>query len=204
MEIYLVRHSLQKWNSLVSFVILFFALSSCQKEKIMEAPKQLRINKIFSEQTYGDNAKVYTNDSIFCIYKNKNNFTVWRNGLLSKTDNKEIQRIIGENETTKLFRSYKYQSEFMGLDFKKYNDSTKNRSTKDYKILKEGKQYFLYIDDYPKIKLPVSQGNDMDWVTFNSMDINNDKIPELFIFHEYFNSKENEEYGQTYVYKVKK
>lgn len=54
-----------------------------------------------------------------------------------------------------------------------------------------------------KIKLPITRSTDMDWVTFNSMDINNDKIPELFIFHEYFNSRDDEEYGQTHVYEVK-
>lgn len=72
----------------------------------------------------------------------------------------------------------------------------------EVKILKDGKQYFLYSKG-AKIKLPITRSTDMDWVTFNSMDINNDKIPELFIFHEYFNSRDDEEYGQTHVYEIK-
>lgn len=186
-----------------SFLIGFV---SCKKNIVEQKKelKQLTLHKLFTESTYSDSTKVFTNDSIFCIYKNKDNFTVWRDGILSKTDNRDIQQMIGENKMSKIFHVYKYQSEFMGLDFKKYNDNTKDRSTKDYKILKDGKQYFLHSDGYAKIRLPVSQGNDMDWITFNSMDINDDKIPELFIFHEYFNSKENQEYGETYIYEVKR
>jgi len=81
MEFYLIRYYLPKSNSLVLFVILFLTFSSCQKEKIMEAPKQLRINKILTEQTYGDKARVYTNDSLFCIYIDDNNLKSWKMGF---------------------------------------------------------------------------------------------------------------------------
>ncbi len=43
----------------------------------------------------------------------------------------------------------------------------------------------------------------MDWITFNSMDINNDKVSELFIFNESYNDREDQEYGKMVVYEIK-
>jgi DNA-directed RNA polymerase beta' subunit len=196
------RYFLPKSNSLVLFIILFFAISSCKKEKITETPQQLKINKIFTEQTYGDNARVYTNDSLFCIYLDDNNFKVWKNGFFVK-DNKALLSLIKRNDSSKMFRTYKFQSELMNLDFKNYSNKAVTWDTKDYQIRKNGENYFLYKKGYSKIKLPIRHYESMDWITFNSMDINNDKIPELFIFNESYNDREDQEYGKMIVYEIK-
>lgn len=184
------------------FIILFSVLSSCQKEKVSEIPNQLKINEIFTQQTYGDNAKVYTNDSLFCIYIDDNNLKTWKNGLLLK-DNKTILPLIKGNESKKMFKTFKFQSELMNLDFKKYSNKTVNWDTKDYQIRKKGKDYFLFKKGYSEIKLPIRHYESTDWITFNSMDINNDKVPELFIFNESYNDREDQEYGKMIVYEIK-
>ena len=101
-----------------------------------------------------------------------------------------------------MFRTYKFQSELMDLDFKNYPDKTVSRDTKDYHIRKKGEDYFLYKKGYSEIKLPVRHYESMDWITFNSMDINNDRIPELFIFNESYNSRQDNEYGTMTVYEI--
>ncbi|MCW3160533.1 hypothetical protein OH806_04545 [Chryseobacterium sp. WLa1L2M3] len=184
------------------FIILFSVLSSCQKEKVSETPNQLKINEIFTEQTYGDNARVYTNDSLFCIYIDDNNFKIWKNGLLLK-NNKAIPPLIKGNESKKMFKTFKFQSELMNLDFKKYSNKTINWDTKDYQIMKKDKDYFLSKQGYGEIKLPIRHYESTDWITFNSMDINNDKVPELFIFNESYNDREDQQYGKMIVYEIK-
>lgn len=196
------KYSLLKSNSLILFIILFSVLSSCQKEKVSETPKQLKINKIFTEQTHGDNATVYTNDSLFCIYLDDNNFKVWKNSLFEK-DNKPFLPLIKENDSSKMFRIYKFQSELMKLDFKNHSNKAINWDTKDYQIRKNGEDYFLNKKGYSEIKLPIRHYESMDWITFNSMDINNDKVPELFIFNESYNDREDQEYGKMIVYEIK-
>ena len=184
------------------FIFLLFVLIGCKKENTVELPKPLKINKLFTEQTYGDDAKVYTNDSLFCIYQVDAHLKVWKNGILLN-DNQDILPLIKKNDSTKMFRTYKFQSELMNLDFKKYSDKVVNRDTKDYQIRKKGEDYFLYQKGYNEIKLPVRHYESMDWITFNSMDINNDRIPELFIFNESYNSREDNEYGTMTVYEIK-
>jgi hypothetical protein len=78
------------FNSIIYSVFILF---SCQKEKSSEAPKPLKINKIFSEDTHDDTAMVYTNDSLFCIYSDDHHLKVWKNGLLLK-ESKEILPLI--------------------------------------------------------------------------------------------------------------
>ncbi len=119
----------------------FFTLYSCQKEKVTEAPKPLTINRIFSEDTHGDNTKVYTNDSLFCLYLDDHNFKVWKNGILLK-DHEAILPLIMKNDSTKQFRTYRFQSELMKLDFNNYSSKTLNRDTKDYQIRKREKIIF--------------------------------------------------------------
>ncbi|MGN7865416.1 hypothetical protein [Chryseobacterium sp. 22458] len=198
----LKRYPLLKLNHSVSFIILFFTLYSCQKEKVTEAPKPLTINRIFSEDTHGDNTKVYTNDSLFCLYLDDHNFKVWKNGILLK-DHEAILPLIMKNDSTKQFRTYRFQSELMKLDFNNYSSKTLNRDTKDYPIRKKGEDYFLYKKGYRELRLPVHHFESMDWITFNSMDINNDQIPELFIFNEAYNDREDQEYGKMTVYEIK-
>lgn len=190
------------FNTIILFTLLFLTLFSCQKESITENPKQLKINKIFSEETYGDRAKVYTNDSLFCIYLSDNHLKAWKNGL-PVNDHQAILALIKRNDSTKMFRTYQFQSELMNLDFRNYSHRTVNRDTRDYQIRKKGKDYFLYKEGYSEIKLPVRHYESMDWITFNSMDINNDHIPELFIFNESYNDREDLEYGKMTVYEIK-
>lgn len=184
------------------FIFLLFVLIGCKKENITELPKPLKINKLFTEQTYGDDSKVYTNDSLFCIYQDDTHLKVWKKGVFLN-DNQDILPLIKKNDSTNMFRTYKFQSELMNLHFKKYSDKVVNRDTKDYQIRKKGEDYFLYKKGYNEIKLPVRHYESMDWITFNSMDINNDKIPELFIFNESYNSREDNEYGTMTVYEIK-
>ncbi|MGN7708310.1 hypothetical protein [Chryseobacterium sp. 22543] len=162
----------------------------------------MKINEVFTEQTYGDNAKVYVNDSLFCIYVDDNNLKTWSNGVLLK-DNKAILPLIKGNGSTKMFKTYKFQSELMNLDFKNYSNKTINWDTKDYQIRKKGKDYFLSKKGYSEIKLPIRHYESTDWITFNSMDINNDKVPELFIFNESYNDRDDKEYGKMIVYEIK-
>ena len=182
-------------------LILFFIFYSCQKEKTEEASKQLEINKLFSEDTHGDKTKVYANDSLFCIYRDDDHLKVWKNGILLK-DHQAILPLIKGNDSTQLLRTYKFQSELMNLDFKKYSNKAVNWDTKDYQIRKRGEDYFLYKKGYSKLKLPIRHFETMDWITFNSMDINNDNVPELFIFNESYNDREDLEYGKMIVYEI--
>ncbi len=183
------------------FIFILSVFIGCKKETVTESPKPLKINKIFTEQTYGDDAKVFTNDSLFCIYRGDNHLKVWKNGIFLK-DSTDILPFIKENNSTKMFRTLKFQSELMNLDFKNYPDKTVSRDTKDYQIRKKGEDYFLYKKGYSEIKLPVRHYESMDWITFNSMDINNDRIPELFIFNESYNSRQDNEYGTMTVYEI--
>ena len=64
--------------------------------------------------------------------------------------------------------------------------------------------YFLTQSGYDEVMLPIKHYESMDWITFNSMDINDDKIPELFIFNESYNGKEDKEYGNMTAYEIKK
>ncbi|AYZ14606.1 hypothetical protein EGY05_22955 [Chryseobacterium arthrosphaerae] len=194
-------YPLLKLNNFPLFIIIF-TLYSCQKEKVTEALKPLTINRIFSEETYDDRTKVYTNDSLFCLYPDGRDFKVWKNGILMK-DHKSILPLIKGNDSAKMFRTYKFQSELMKLDFNNYSAKTVNRDTKDYQIRKKGKDYFLYKKGYRELRLPVRHFESMDWITFNSMDINNDQIPELFIFNEAYNDREDLEYGKMTVYEIK-
>lgn len=203
--------ALKKYLPRFSFfcLFLFSYFVSCGKESIIDNHKQIKISELFKEQTYGDNATAYTNDSLFCIYINDNFFKVWKNGTLMKRSDNVLPLIKG-NDSIKALKAFKFQSELMNLDFnnfiefqKKYNN-TINWTTKDYQIRKNSKEYFLDVKGYEKYKLPIKQSNDMDWITFRSMDINNDKSPELFIFHEYYNSSGDQEYGNFYVYEIKK
>jgi hypothetical protein len=191
-----------KSKNWILFIILFFVLYSCQKEKASNTPNQLKISEIFTEQTYGNDVSVYTNDSLFCIYIDDNNLKTWKNGLLLK-NNKAIFPLIKGNGSTKIFKIYKFQSELMNLDFKNYSKKTLNWDTKDYQIRKKGKDYFLSKKGYSEIKLPIRHYESTDWITFNSMDINNDKVPELFIFNESYNDREDQEYGKMIVYEIK-
>lgn len=195
------KYPLSKLNHLIVSGLLFLILFSCQKEKASEAPKPLKINKIFSEDTHDDTAMVYTNDSLFCIYSDDHHLKVWKNGFALK-EPKEILPLIKNNDSTKVFRTYKFQSELMNLDFKKYSSKTVNRDTKDYQIRKKGEDYFLSKKGYNDLKLPVRHYESMDWITFNSMDINNDNVPELFIFNESYNGREDLEYGKMTVYEI--
>lgn len=197
----LKEYPLLKLNNFPLFIILF-TLYSCQKENVTEALKPLTINRIFSEETYDDRTKVYTNDSLFCLYPDGRDFKVWKNGILMK-DHKSILPLIKGNDSAKMFRTYKFQSELMKLDFNNYSAKTVNRDTKDYQIRKKGKDYFLYKKGYRELRLPVRHFESMDWITFNSMDINNDQIPELFIFNEAYNDREDLEYGKMTVYEIK-
>ncbi|WP_343681105.1 hypothetical protein [Chryseobacterium arthrosphaerae] len=196
----LKEYPLLKSNNFPLFIILF-TLYSCQ-EKVTETLKPLTINRIFSEETYDDHTKVYTNDSLFCLYPDGRDFKVWKNGILMK-DHKSILPLIKGNDSAKIFRTYKFQSELMKLDFNNYSAKTVNRDTKDYQIRKKGKDYFLYKKGYRELRLPVRHFESMDWITFNSMDINNDQIPELFIFNEAYNDREDLEYGKMTVYEIK-
>ncbi|WP_241330123.1 hypothetical protein [Chryseobacterium arthrosphaerae] len=195
------EYPLLKLNNFPLFIIIF-TLYSCQKENVTEALKPLTINRIFSEETYDDRTKVYTNDSLFCLYPDGRDFKVWKNGILMK-DHKSILPLIKGNDSAKMFRTYKFQSELMKLDFNNYSAKTVNRDTKDYQIRKKGKDYFLYKKGYLELRLPVRHFESMDWITFNSMDINNDQIPELFIFNEAYNDREDLEYGKMTVYEIK-
>ncbi|MGG7470320.1 hypothetical protein ACVVIH_17095 [Chryseobacterium arthrosphaerae] len=197
----LKEYPLLKLNNFPLFIILF-TLYSCQKENVTETLKPLTINRIFSEETYDDRTKVYTNDSLFCLYPDDRDFKVWKNGILMK-DHKSILPLIKGNDSAKIFRTYKFQSELMKLDFNNYSAKTVNRDTKDYQIRKKGKDYFLYKKGYRELRLPVRHFESMDWITFNSMDINNDQIPELFIFNEAYNDREDLEYGKMTVYEIK-
>lgn len=197
----LKEYPLMKLNNFPLFIIIF-TLYSCQKENVTETLKPLTINRIFSEETYDDRTKVYTNDSLFCLYPDGRDFKVWKNGILMK-DHKSILPLIKGNDSTKMFRTYKFQSELMKLDFNNYSAKTVNRDTKDYQIRKKGKDYFLYKKGYRELRLPVRHFESMDWITFNSMDINNDQIPELFIFNEAYNDREDLEYGKMTVYEIK-
>ncbi|OCA71452.1 hypothetical protein [Chryseobacterium arthrosphaerae] len=197
----LKEYPLLKLNNFPLFIIIF-TLYSCQKENVTETLKPLTINRIFSEETYDDHTKVYTNDSLFCLYPDGRDFKVWKNGILMK-DHKSILPLIKGNDSAKIFRTYKFQSELMKLDFNNYSDKTVNRDTKDYQIRKKGKDYFLYKKGYRELRLPVRHFESMDWITFNSMDINNDQIPELFIFNEAYNDREDLEYGKMTVYEIK-
>lgn len=194
-------YPLLKSNNFPLFIIIF-TLYSCQKENVTETLKPLTINRIFSEETYDDRTKVYTNDSLFCLYPDGRDFKVWKNGILMK-DHKSILPLIKGNDSAKIFRTYKFQSELMKLDFNNYSAKTVNRDTKDYQIRKKGKDYFLYKKGYLELRLPVRHFESMDWITFNSMDINNDQIPELFIFNEAYNDREDLEYGKMTVYEIK-
>lgn len=201
--------ALKKYLPRFSFFCIFLFFVSCTKESTKDKHKQIKISKLFKEQTYTDNATAYTNDSLFCIYINDNFFKVWKNGIpIKNTDN--ILPLIKNNDSIKALKAFKFQSELMNLDFtnfvefqKKYNN-TSDWTTKDYQIRKNGKEYFMDIKGYEKYKLPIKESNDRNWITFRSMDINNDKSPELFIFHEYYNSKTDQEHGDFYVYEVKK
>ncbi|MDG4651880.1 hypothetical protein [Chryseobacterium arthrosphaerae] len=197
----LKEYPLLKLNNFPLFIIIF-TLYSCQKEKVTEALKPLTINRIFSEETYDDRTKVYTNDSLFCLYPDGRDFKVWKNGILMK-DHKSILPLIKGNDSAKIFRTYKFQSELMKLDFNNYSAKTVNRDTKDYQIRKKGEDYYLYKKGYRELRLPVRHFESMDWITFNSMDINNDQIPELFIFNEAYNDREDLEYGKMTVYEIK-
>lgn len=197
----LKEYPLLKLNNFPLFIILF-TLYSCQKENVTEALKPLTINRIFSEETYDDRTKVYTNDSLFCLYPDDRDFKVWKNGILMK-DHKSILPLIKGNDSAKIFRTYKFQSELMKLDFNNYSAKTVNRDTKDYQIRKKGEDYYLYKKGYRELRLPVRHFESMDWITFNSMDINNDQIPELFIFNEAYNDREDLEYGKMTVYEIK-
>ncbi|MEE6125772.1 hypothetical protein V2E39_00055 [Chryseobacterium arthrosphaerae] len=196
----LKEYPLLKSNNFPLFIILF-TLYSCQ-EKVTETLKPLTINRIFSEETYDDHTKVYTNDSLFCLYPDGRDFKVWKNGILMK-DHKSILPLIKGNDSAKIFRTYKFQSELMKLDFNNYSAKTVNRDTKDYQIRKKGEDYYLYKKGYRELRLPVRHFESMDWITFNSMDINNDQIPELFIFNEAYNDREDLEYGKMTVYEIK-
>lgn len=191
-----------KLNNFASFIILFATFCSCQKKKITETLKPLTIHKIFSEDTHGDHTKVYTNDSLFCLYLDDHNFKVWKNGAYLK-DHRAILPLIKQNDSMKMFRAYKFQSELMKLDFNNYSSKKVNWDTQDYQIRKKGEDYFLYKHGYSELKLPVRHFESIDWITFNSMDINNDQIPELFIFNEAYNDREDLEYGKMTVYEIK-
>ncbi|WP_278377991.1 hypothetical protein [Chryseobacterium arthrosphaerae] len=197
----LKEYPLLKLNNFPLFIIIF-TLYSCQKENVTETLKPLTINRVFSEETYDDRTKVYTNDSLFCLYPDDRDFKVWKNGILMK-DHKSILPLIKGNDSAKMFRTYKFQSELMKLDFNNYSAKTVNRDTKDYQIRKKGEDYYLYKKGYRELRLPVRHFESMDWITFNSMDINNDQIPELFIFNEAYNDREDLEYGKMTVYEIK-
>ncbi len=96
------RYFPMKSKNWILFIILFFMLYSCQKEKISNTPDQLKISEIFTEQTYSNDVSVYTNDSLFCIYID-NNLKAWKNGLLLK-NNKAIFSLIKGNGSTKIFK----------------------------------------------------------------------------------------------------
>ncbi|UEQ75346.1 hypothetical protein [Chryseobacterium arthrosphaerae] len=197
----LKEYPLLKLNNFPLFIIIF-TLYSCQKENVTETLKPLTINRVFSEETYDDRTKVYTNDSLFCLYPDDRDFKVWKNGILMK-DHKSILPLIKGNDSAKMFRTYKFQSELMKLDFNNYSAKTVNRDTKDYQIRKKGEDYYLYKKGYRELRLPVRHFESMNWITFNSMDINNDQIPELFIFNEAYNDREDLEYGKMTVYEIK-
>ena len=76
---------------------------------MVQEKNQLKIYKIFSETTYGDDVTVYTNDSLFCLYFKNNKIKVWKNGVLLN-DNVAILPLIKED---KIFKKYRFQSEFM-------------------------------------------------------------------------------------------
>lgn len=188
------------------YFLLLLLVVCCKKENLAKNDskiKNITLNKLFEAPTYTDHCTVYTNDSLFCIYLNDNYLRVWKNGSAIK-NSKAVLSLIKENNSLRVFKTYKYQSEFMRLDYDKYKSHMKDKSTKDYKIINQGMDFFLIIKGYQNIKIPINNGNDMDWITFNSMDINNDKIPELFIFHRGYDSKTDEEFGYTKVYEVKK
>lgn len=124
------------------------------------------------------------------------------NGFLLE-DNTAILPLIKRNESTKMFKTYRFQSELMNLDFKNYSNKTINWDTKDYQIRKNGKDYFLSKKGYSEKKLLIRHYESTDWITFNSMDINNDKVPELFIFNESYNDRDDQEYGKMIVYEIK-
>lgn len=103
----------------------FISWISCTRNAVEDKKeiKPITLKRLFIEETYTDQIKVFANDSILCIDKGKDNYIVWKNGQLSEKKNKELRYMMENNESAKFFHEYKYRSELMRLDFRILNSN---------------------------------------------------------------------------------
>ncbi len=171
------------------------------QEKKYSLEKLFTFSAILTDIGDGKSSAVYTNDSLFCLHyketgfaKSTNDildeqFVVFKKGKVIESINMKDKDWLHKIGQWKSITKNKNLNKFLNIDYDVLIKSNKKvcYDTKDYKIKEDDGNFFLLYKS-SEILIPLQKSDfKPDFISFNSLDINNDLKKELFVFRTRIN-----------------